>query len=239
MTFTTRIGAASAIALLVGAAGASAATLDISGISAGWSAVDPVSVTINNGDPLSTLRWGGDTGEGQSGYDFTRAATPINNIAEDTAFLVGNFVHLNNPVFPPSLNSANLDVDITIVNGPGVISSTFSMSHNETTNSGNCGGDGSVIPCDDYITVSNAPGGTAFSIGNVDYVFQVLGFSTDGGTTILDQFRTQEEQNNPAGLYAKFTATTNVNVVPLPAAGWLLLAGVGGLAAVRRKKKAA
>ena len=31
----------------------------------------------------------------------------------------------------------------------------------------------------------------------------------------------------------------NFGVIPLPAAGWLLLAGVGGLAAMRRRKKAA
>jgi hypothetical protein len=35
-----------------------------------------------------------------------------------------------------------------------------------------------------------------------------------------------------------FTAGDQPGVVPLPAAGWLLLAGVGGLAAMRRKKSA-
>jgi hypothetical protein len=29
-----------------------------------------------------------------------------------------------------------------------------------------------------------------------------------------------------------------VNVVPFPAAGWILLAGIGGLAALRRRQKA-
>ena len=32
--------------------------------------------------------------------------------------------------------------------------------------------------------------------------------------------------------------STNVEVVPLPAAGWMLLAGVGGIAALRRRKTA-
>ena len=32
--------------------------------------------------------------------------------------------------------------------------------------------------------------------------------------------------------------STNLEVVPLPAAGWMLLAGVGGIAALRRRKKA-
>ena len=31
--------------------------------------------------------------------------------------------------------------------------------------------------------------------------------------------------------------STNLEVIPLPAAGWMLLAGVGGIAALRRRKK--
>jgi hypothetical protein len=34
-------------------------------------------------------------------------------------------------------------------------------------------------------------------------------------------------------------ASTPPPVIPLPAAGWLLIAGVGGLAALKRKKRAA
>jgi hypothetical protein len=38
----------------------------------------------------------------------------------------------------------------------------------------------------------------------------------------------------------KFTvASIDVTPVPLPAAGWMLLAGVGGIAAIRRRRKAA
>jgi hypothetical protein len=46
--------------------------------------------------------------------------------------------------------------------------------------------------------------------------------------------------NNTPGIshLTVYTGGDDPNVVPLPAAGWLLLAGVGGLAAMRRKKSA-
>ena len=42
---------------------------------------------------------------------------------------------------------------------------------------------------------------------------------------------------NPAGL-SNLTFFDSATVIPLPAAGWLLLGGIGGLAALRRKKAA-
>lgn len=45
-----------------------------------------------------------------------------------------------------------------------------------------------------------------------------------------------EDNISSLGLYARFDGPAPV---PLPAAGWLLLAGLGGLAAVRRRRKAA
>ncbi|MGI3213289.1 VPLPA-CTERM sorting domain-containing protein [Roseovarius tibetensis] len=36
-----------------------------------------------------------------------------------------------------------------------------------------------------------------------------------------------------------YSVEGDTTVVPLPAAGWLMLAGLGGLAALRRRKRAA
>jgi hypothetical protein len=36
-----------------------------------------------------------------------------------------------------------------------------------------------------------------------------------------------------------YTPPPPPNVVPLPAAGWMLLAGLGGIAAMKRRRKAA
>ncbi|WP_420876405.1 VPLPA-CTERM sorting domain-containing protein [Roseovarius tolerans] len=42
-----------------------------------------------------------------------------------------------------------------------------------------------------------------------------------------------EHGHSELGIYA------NISAVPLPAAGWLMIAGIGGLAALRRRRKAA
>ena len=43
--------------------------------------------------------------------------------------------------------------------------------------------------------------------------------------------------NSAGGLSHKTTIGGDLTPIPLPAAGWLLMAGVGGLAAMRRRKK--
>ncbi|MGC3939989.1 THxN family PEP-CTERM protein [Roseobacter sp. EG26] len=232
LTITT----ATAITLAMSAVGATAATLDISGIDSSWSAVVPGGVTVNNGDPTSSMRWGNPAGgAGQSGYDFTDAPTPILGLAADTQFVVGTFDHLNFPITGTTLDSADLNVDIQIGGGGPLVSSVFSFTHDETTNANPCS-PGSVSVCDDIVTVASAPGAEAFSLGGVDYVFQVLGFSTDGGSTIVTDFLTQENSNNQAQLYATFTA---VSQVPLPAGMLLMGTALAGFGVMRRRKKAA
>jgi hypothetical protein len=44
---------------------------------------------------------------------------------------------------------------------------------------------------------------------------------------------------NPENQTSTLTLKAQVSVIPLPAAAWMLLAGIGGLAAVARRKKAA
>jgi hypothetical protein len=127
-------------------------------------------------------------------------------------------------------------VDIGIASAPGLINSVFSFTHNETPNSPQSSCPGDTPPCDDIVTVSNNLGNETFTIGGDIFTFQVLGFSTDGGTTFLDNFRTVEGQPNPAGLWGSYTSSP-ISTIPLPAAGWLLLAGIGGLGALRRFRK--
>lgn len=219
------------------AGGANAALLDITAITPSWENVvaDPSggNITENNTSPLVTLRWGTSTGEGPSGYDFT-AGNSMTGIASDTPFLLGEFVHQNNPVTGTALESADLNVAVQIGGDGPMVNSVFRFDHDETPNTEGSCPDGSVSVCDDIVTVTNNPGAMTFTLGGNVFNFRVLGFSTDEGTTITETFLTEENNSNSAGLYAEYTVTP----VPLPAAGWLLLAGIGGLGALRRVRKA-
>ncbi|MBC7154879.1 MAG: VPLPA-CTERM sorting domain-containing protein [Rhodobacteraceae bacterium] len=63
------------------------------------------------------------------------------------------------------------------------------------------------------------------------------GFSTallsGAGTLDGNAWYNLESGTSTLGIYA------NIAAVPLPAAGWLMMAGIGGLAAMRRRRKAA
>lgn len=230
------------------ASGASAAPVDanITSIQAFWENTVPASVTTDNTDPTGTVtaRWGDPaTADGQSGYDFTAEATPINGISVNSIFDLGTFVHQNFPIFDDGSVPGTLDLRLEIggtLTDPGAtafaVTSIFSFTHTETPNDGNPCAEGGAQPCPDLVeVVLNSGASTSVNIDGVDYFFSVSGFEVDG--TPVSSFLTLESQSNQAILQGTFTA--DVNVVPLPAAGWMLLAGVGGLAALRRRKKAA
>lgn len=108
------------------------------------------------------------------------------------------------------------------------------------------------------ITNTGNPNGddVALSLGAFDFGF-VTPFSLGGGLT-LNGFSTgltscssadpldctlngsdwflDEGKTSKLGIYANISA---VAPIPLPAAGWLMIAGLGGLAALRRRRKAA
>jgi hypothetical protein len=80
-------------------------------------------------------------------------------------------------------------------------------------------------------------GTTTLTFGNPPYDYNTgytLGLAELGALTNLSKltFRSAPDGGNLR------IDNVGVEVIPLPAAGWLLLAGVGGLAAMRRKKAA-
>lgn len=212
-----------------------AVPINITGITPAWVNPAPVAgITINNaGDPI-TARWGSPATElGQSGYNFNDANTPV---AVDTSvnsgrFLLGTFTHLNNPIFEPFLTSIGLSVTVDILGGvPSTFTEIFTLSHNETPN--NCG----CVPGDnDIVTFSAGLTNASFSLGGDSYILRLLGFSNDGGVTLLPSFSSMETSNNSTQLWAQIVARPTQ--VPEPATLLLMGAGLLSVAFMRRRKQ--
>jgi hypothetical protein len=212
---------------------ASAALITINGITPAWVNPSPAGVTINNaGDPI-TARWGVPAGgTGQSGYNFNDSTTPvtIDTNVNSGRFLLGTFTHLNQPIYEPWLASIGLSITVDILGGvPGSFTEIFTLFHNETPNDCGC------VPNDnDIVTFSAGTLNSSFTVGGQSYILSLLGFSNNGGNTLVSSFSSVEGGNNSTQLWARIAARPTA--VPEP--GTLLLIGAGllSLAFVRRRK---
>lgn len=228
------------------AAPAAAAPLTITYVDGIWENASPVV----SGGGTNEIRWGDSAGWGQSGYNFDSSAVPF-DAEEDTAFVLGTFEHLNFPVYGTFLQSVDLAVEFMIDGVADPITSVFSFAHWETLNnqggtctSGNGGSNWSgvnVNGCADRVTATlNLGQSEIFQIDGISYVLDILGFQYDGA--LMSAFWTTERETNVAELVAIFR-TVDGEVppdtppeVPLPASGLLLLGGLAGLIAARRRR---
>lgn len=247
-----KYAAASAVASLSLLASAHAVIVTVTPTGAQWTNVvsdGTGAITTDNSNPSNpTMRWGSPaTGSGQSGYDFAIAGAGISVDVppNSTPFVLGTFSHVNMPIFAGtgSLQSATLAFDAAIeIAGAaqGVLTFAFDFLHNETPNAADPCADGGANGvginnngCADIVSVTASSLSETFIIDGLRYTVAVLGFSQDGGATISNSFVTRESAINPAFLYG----SVSVSEVPVPAALPLLLSGMAGFAALKRRRR--
>jgi hypothetical protein len=245
-------GAMIAASLAIAGPAHAADLITINPINGEWqnvagSAVSGGTVDIQNGDPTApTIRWGSPaSNNGQSGYDFTSAVTPfdVNLVANGVSafFTLGEFAHLNQPIFG-SIDSVDLNVTYGVaVNGGfiGTFSSLFSFVHDETPNNGPCSfgtAAQNANGCSDKVIATlNTGASQAFNVGGVDYFLNVSGFEVGGVPT--SEFITIEGANNLAQLNASIASRSAVAGVPEPETWALLLLGFFGIGGMMRSGK--
>ena len=260
--FNSVFALAAAVVVGLGSAGAAvAAVLDVTSVDGRWTGLTP-----ELGQPLANVQgigtnavsWGvphtsSQTGN-QSGYSFVGAAA--GQIESDKDFNLGTFTH-NNFVINAgtSITGAGLGLVVNMVIG-GVdraLTAAFNFRHDETANlgeanglcrDGNANGAGNnVNGCADRVTIlDNDAQEDAFEGNGFLYILEITGFIRDG--VAFSEFWTAEDKANEAILRARFTLVGPVDPidpppapVPLPAAGWMVLTGLGALAAARGRRK--
>lgn len=175
-----------------------------------------------NGSPPNSLRYTG------VGFD-TNADLP---------FRVGILDYYNGATAVGS-SATNLPIDITLTFSapPGLPNQVFNFSFNLTLTNNTTG---DPVLDGDIITFPSGFSSTSFSTGGQDYTLKLLGFSKDGGASILSSFLLPENQSARSDLYATITTEQNPNVVPLPIAaiaGLPLLGFVVGVRQLRQRRQ--
>jgi hypothetical protein len=244
MTIKHTLAAALAVSL---ATAAQASTIDLVSVTGTWQNVQG---GTNVNFPPHEVRWGTDLGNGQSGYRFDPGAPPeLTGISPGSIFTLGTFTHFNVPIaVDSSITGVDLLVNFVLRIPSGnmvtqAFNALFNFSHWETPNGANPCADGgtngvgvNANGCADRVIVStNYDGSELVEIGNERFFLTITGFGIGGNTT----FWTAEGAANEIVLQAKFINERDVAPIPLPAAGFMLLGALGGLAALRRRRKAA
>lgn len=152
-------------------------------------------------------------------------------------FDLGTFTHNNFTISGTFLQSVDLDITVSgDIDGTAFsIVRTFAFTHTETPNvSSQC--PSNPNPCPDIVDFNNDYSASEVVDVNGDlYTIILNGFNQNGST--VTSFLTEEGQTNSAVLSASWEVVPAPAPVPLPAAGVLLLGAMGGLGALRARRK--
>jgi hypothetical protein len=217
-----------------------AGLVSLESLTASWLDPAPTSAAnvSGNGTDSASLFWGRPASRaGQSGYNFTTAATPISyEVPPPTPdFVIGTWTHYNNPVFAPSLDSVRLmlSADISVDSiSQGTMNFYFDFTHNETANNARlCANGGAnrvgvnVNGCADIVDISYNTLSDSFLVDGTLFTLNLAGGS--------NYFETVESLTNTFDVYASIVATNSA--VPEPSSLILLASGLLGIGAARKK----
>ena len=150
---------------------------------------------------------------------------PMGSTTTDNLFSMGSFTYYNAPTRQDKVYGADFTIDIHI-SGYGDSALLFKMITENTRDNND------PLASADTVRIANMADVATPFLFNVDgqeYLFQLMGFSRDGGQSFESYTTSLENTSTTAEIYGKIT------LVPLPAALWLLISGLLVLGFVRRK----
>jgi hypothetical protein len=241
MKLSLRIGVALAVVLL---AGTSAQAVTFSGIASGqWTNVvstasDDIYGVVNNDiGSTAVFSWGASNQSSTpSVFTFDGVGSdgdPGWSASSETPFSLGDFSYYNGSSSNATgVDGVTLDVLLTVIS-PLSDSETYAFDFTLVNTTNHTPPD--PVADADIVTSNNAFSATTFTYGGVNYTLELLGFSSDGGTTIRTDFSSPEGGWANADVYARITS--QVPNVPEPTTMVLLGLGFASLA-LRRLHRA-
>ena len=171
---------------------ATAITIELLSADSAWKDVVGGDNVSTSSGATSTLRWGNDAGNGQSGLDFTGNAPQ--DVIVSTDFELGTLTHLNRTIAGGASTAATLEVDLVLNSGATVeLSFDVPFSINETPNAGPC--PVGSPPCADIISFPADFPDFPFVKGKDLFRLDILGFQ-DAGGNFTSQFISPEGGQN-------------------------------------------
>lgn len=155
-----------------------------------------------NGRPENQILWGIPTAQNapKSGLGFTGVGPT--NINAGEVFQLGTLRHFNHPVFPPSVSEVDLNLVLGFIKPDIQHSFNFRFNILETPNIEPCPF-GSISPCADRISWSNAVSTNRFVIDGLEYQLEIIGFRNNPNSPIVTDFISQENQTNEVNLFGR------------------------------------
>jgi PEP-CTERM motif len=220
-----------ALALISSFAAFSAHAADVIGVSSAVFKNPLATNTTYSGVNTNSFTWGnpGNFGVGANNLTFTGASfdAPLN-----TAFKLGTLSYFNGTT---SLGSNPTSVDFKSrlsFSQPGIpdVLSTFTFALNSTPNSND------PVASADFVTLNSLTSPSRFVINGITYTININGFRNVIGDGFLNsnpgQFHVREGRRASAELFGTVTA------VPEPETYAMMLAGLGMLGFLARRKNA-
>lgn len=196
------------------------------------------SISSQNGGTNNRLSWGRTDCLG---------CTPFNNYVQydnvsfnaevDTLFNIGNLSYRNGSTWDNFDGNFPLNLSLSLTN-PFSSSRDFNFLFN-IFNTSNVTGN-AVLDGDKLRFSTAGLSSETFNYDGVDYTVELVGFSSDGGQTIVSEFNSPESSIARASLYGKITAFTPPTQQSVPEPGTIIALSALGIYSIfrYREKKA-